>query len=419
LLPAGLILLAALTPALAANWPQWRGPKGDGHSPETNLPTQWGPDSHVVWKAKLPGRGASTPCVWGDRIFLTALGGGDVALLCLGTDGKQKWKRDMGPGSQLYRNGEGDAASASCSTDGKHVWAFAGNGKLGCYDFDGKPVWEIDAADKYGKFTSRNVIQFGGHWTPVLYKDRLYLQIYHRLGQHLIALDKLTGKEAWKVERKGAGRGESPDTYASPVIWEGDGGPFLISHGNDYCTAHRLTDGSEVWRVTDLNPTDNMHWRFVASPLATPDLIVIPSCKNGPTVGLNPTGAKGTIGEDSPAVLWRLPNFTPDVSCPLRVKDVVYLLSAGGQLTALDAKSGSILHKKDLVRQIHRASPVYADGKIITVGREGTMNVVRPGRAFELLATNKLPDKFYASPAVAGGRIYLRGWQYLWAIGAK
>jgi outer membrane protein assembly factor BamB len=417
LLPASLLLAFAAAPVSADNWPQWRGIKNDGHSAEKNLPTTWGPDTNVVWKLPMPGRGASTPCIWGDKIFLTSMEGDDVVLMCVGTDGKEKWKRKMGAGKAGYRGAEGDDASASCSTDGKHVWAYVSNGTLACYDFDGKPVWEQDL-QKYGKYD----IQFGCHWTPVLYHGKLYLQIMHRKTEIAVALDAATGKEIWKVETKGVGRKgtESPDTYASAFMWEGEGGPLLITHGNDTCSARKLDDGSEVWRVDDLNPPgpQNRAWRFVASPLVTPNLIVVPSCKNGPTVGVNPVGAKGSITPDNPAELWRL-NFTPDVVSPLLVGEVVYLLKDDA-LYAVDAKTGKEIYKKSLgAKQIYRGHMLAADGKIYIVGREGTGVVVQAGKDFKILATNELKETTYASPAVADGKLYIRTWKNLYCIGPK
>lgn len=407
-----MALIAA--PASADNWPQWRGPKNDGISFEKGLPTEWSPEKNVVWKLPMKGRGAGTPCVWGNNIFITSVEGNDVVLLCIETDGKQKWRQIISPvsGAKSGRGDEGNEASSSCSTDGKHVWAFSGSGKLVCHTMDGKLVWDKDL-QKYGKFG----IQFGIHWTPVLYQGNLYLQVMHRNAQLLLALNAETGSEIWKVNRPGASKGESPDVYASAFIWEGQGKSLLIAHGNDYCTAHRLDTGAEVWRVEGLNPTNNGAWRFVSSPLVTPNLIVVPSCKNGPTVGLNPSGAKGKIDPDNSAELWRV-KFTPDVVSPLLVDNVVYLM-ADGPLTALNAKTGEQLYREQLSKGLHRAHMVAADGKIYVLGRDGTMDVVKAGKKFELLATNKLPDTFYSSPAVSDGVIYLRGWNYLWAIGGK
>jgi len=415
LLLAGLASLAAALPASADNWPQWRGLKNDGHSAEKNLPVEWGPEKSVVWKLEMPGRGACTPCIWGNDIFLTSMDGDGVVLMCVGTDGKEKWKRKLGTGKAGYRGAEGDDASASCSTDGKHVWAYVSNGTLGCYDFTGKPVWEQDL-QKYGKYA----IQFGCHWTPVLHKGKLFLQIMHRNAEVVVALDAASGKELWKVEAKGVGRKgtESPDTYASPFVWEGEGGPLLITHGNDTCAAHKLDDGAEVWRVEELNPTKNGAWRFVSSPLVTKDLIVVPSCKNGPTVAVKPGEAKGPILPESKGEAWRL-NFTPDVVSPIMVDDIVYLLK-DGPLFAIDAKTGAKLYEKPLgAKQIYRGHMVAADGKIYIVGREGVGLVVQAGKEFKILATNDLKEVTYASPAIADGKLYIRTWKHLYCIGTK
>src|SRR5262245_47372630 len=223
LLLSALLIGALAAPANADNWPQWRGPKFDGHSAEKGLPTEWSADKNVVWKLKLPGRGASTPVVWSKQLFITCADGDDVVLMCVGTDGKEQWKRPISnTGKKTYRGDEGNDASASCITDGKHVWAFSGGGQLVCFTMDGKSVWSVDL-QKYGKFE----IQFGCHWTPVLYKGALYLQVMHRKAQLVVALNAADGTELWKKDRPGYGKGESPDTYASAILWEGEGGPLL------------------------------------------------------------------------------------------------------------------------------------------------------------------------------------------------
>jgi outer membrane protein assembly factor BamB len=409
-------LVALAAPASADNWPQWRGPYNDGHSAEKGLPTEWSADKNVAWKLKMPGMGAGTPVVWGDKIFVTSVDGDAVVLLCAGTDGKEKWKQKLSAtGQKRYRNPSGadvSDASASCSTDGKHVWAFAGSGDLACFTVEGKQVWSTDL-QKYGKFH----IQFGVHWTPVLYKDKLYLQVMHRGAQVLVSLDAATGKELWKVDRPGYGMGESPDVYASGFIWEGEGGPLFVAHGNDFCTGHKLTDGTEVWRVTGLNPNNNRAWRFVSNPLCTPNLIVVPSCKNGPTVGFNPVGAKGEIGPDSKAELWRI-STTPDVVSPIRVGDVVYLAS-DGPFTAVDAITGKQIYRETLTKFVHRGQMAAADDKIYVPAADGKTDVIQSGKEFKKLATNDLKDTLFSGPAIADGRLYFRGYNYLWAIGTK
>lgn len=400
-------------------WPQWRGPLNNGHASAANLPTEWSADKNVIWKAKLPGTGASTPCIAGDRIFLTALDGENVVLLCFNTQGQEQWRKNMGSSNRAYRNDEGNDASASPSTDGQHVYAFVGTGVVGCYDFTGKTIWEFNAQERYGRFS----IQFGVHQTPVLHKDRLYLSLLHRSSKWLVALNKLTGEEIWKHRRESdSPRGvESPDVYASPVIWEKGDQALLISHGDDYCTAHKLEDGSEVWRVTELNPKAryNRAWRAVSSPLVTPDLIVVPSCKRGVTVGVDPAKAKGEIAPGSTGEKWRIPKDTPDVPSPILIDDLVYIMGETGTLYTYEAATGEPVYSQRISNMRHRASPLFGDGKLYLAGREGLVVVVKPGREYTELAKNTLPDIFTASPAVADGRIYLRGFEYLWAIGSK
>src|SRR5437763_10039265 len=170
--PALVVLLACLS-ARADNWPQWRGPNLDGVSKDANLPVKWSATENVLWKLKLPGMGGATPVVWDDHVFVTSEDGGAIVLLCVGTDGKVRWKKAFGRATPHARTDEGNGASATPCTDGKHVWAFAGSGELACFDFDGDEVWKVNLQERYGRF--RN--QFGIHSTPILFKDRLYLQL--------------------------------------------------------------------------------------------------------------------------------------------------------------------------------------------------------------------------------------------------
>jgi len=420
-LPVVLGLIAAC-PAQAENWPQWRGPKNDGHSREKNLPVEWSETKNIVWKVKLPADGSSTPAIWEDKIFLTCPDGPDIVLLCLSTkNGQELWRDTLSNTGTNRRTAEKTTdASASPTTDGKHVWSYVGGhtaGRITCHTVDGKLVWDKNVQD-YGRLD----IAFGSHWTPVVYKGVLYQQVMHRKAQLLVALDALTGREIWKVNRPGYGKGESPDVYASAFVWEGEGGPLLVAHGNDYCTGHKLENGEEVWRVHGLNPKNNGAWRFISNPLLTPDLIVVPSCKDGPTVAFNPVGAKGDITPDNKAELWRLPtsaNFrTPDVVTPVRVDDIVYI-TGDGPFWAIDAKTGQIIYRQMLSGGRHRGNMVVADGLIYVTSSTGAVDVVKAGRQFQKVATNKLPDTFYAGPAISNGRIYLRGYEYLWAIGTK
>jgi outer membrane protein assembly factor BamB len=417
--PACLFLFFFPTVVLADNWPTWRGPNYDGTSNEKDLPTDWGPGKNIVWELKMPGRGSSTPVVWGDRIFVTAMDGDDeVALLCITTDGKELWRRKfpIARGGRTGPRGEGDNATASPSTDGKHVWIFTTAGELVCLDFEGKPVWQWNVQKKYGDFR----IQFGMHSTPLLYGDHLYVATLHKGGEWIFKVDKNTGEVVWKIDRHGEGvRGtESPDMYASPMLWHKGDKSLLVVHGNDTTSAHKLDNGMEVWRVSDLNPAHSGAWRFVASPGISEELIVIPTCKNGPTAAIDPQ-ASGTIGAGGPGEKWRL-KTTTDVPTPLIHDGLVYICRQDGNLSCYDAATGKPNYTNERTNNTnHRASPVLADGKIYIADRNGVVCVVQTGPTFKLLAKNALQDEFNGTPAISGGRIYLHGFDKLYAIGAK
>jgi outer membrane protein assembly factor BamB len=409
------VLLAAAPTQRADAWPEWRGPDRDGVSKEKGLPAAWSASDHLVWRLPLPGAAGATPIIWGDRIFLTSAQNDDLLLLCVSTSGKELWRRKLGSARIRARGDEGNGASPTPSTDGKYVYAFVGSGDLGCYDFDGKEIWKFNVQDRYGRFK----LMFGMHSTPLLYGDRLYLAHLYTGRQLVIALDKLTGKDVWKIERPSDGRNECEQCYASPVVWANGSDACLVVHGNDYTTGHSLTDGKELWRLGDLNPKSNYNGtlRFVASPVATPDLIVVPTAKNGPVVGVKPGGA-GKIAAGGQQEQWRRPRDTPDVPSPLVHDGIVYLCREDGVVIAMDAKTGKELYKERIHASRYRASPVYADGKVYLTARDGTVTVLRAGRTFEKIAENKLPDEITASPAIAGGRIYFRGFEALYAIGA-
>jgi outer membrane protein assembly factor BamB len=415
------VLCAAATPkARAENWPQWRGAKLDGISNETGIPFKWSTTENVAWRVALPGPAGATPVVWNDRIFLTSVDGRDLVLMCISTQGKELWKQKVASGNKNVRGDEGTSASPSPCTDGKHVWAFMGTGDFACFDIDGKPVWSFNVEDRYGKIE----IQFGLTPTPVLDGDRLYLQLIHGARRStankavVFAVDKATGREVWKQSRSSDAEDECKHSYASPILYRDGERAFLLTHGADYIIAHDLNDGREIWRCGSLNSKEDYHstLRFVASPVAVPGLIVVPSAKNGPVLGLRPD-LSGDATDNKAAFVWRRPKNTPDVPSPLVKDDIVYLCREQGTLITMDAKTGEQIYEERLSSALHRASPVYADGRIYCTGRDGAINVIRHGRKFERLATNKMGESMASSPVVSGGRIYLRTFKALYAIG--
>ena len=401
--------------ARAENWPQWRGPRHDGVSVETNLPTTWSNTENVAWRFALPGPAGATPIVWDDHIFLTSAKGPDLVLLCVSTAGKPLWDVKVGSGDRQVRGDEGNAASPSPVTDGEHVWSFMGNGQLGCYDFDGNELWNINLQDRFGKFN----IAFGMTSTPVLDGDRLYFQLIHTNGAVVVALDKSTGELVWKQKRKSDAIKECEHSYASPTLYRDGKQAYLLTHGADYIVAHRLDDGAEIWRCGGLSLHPNNKYndtlRFVATPVAVPGLIVVPSAKDGPVLGLSPD-AKGDISSTNDGHVWTRHNNTPDVPSPLIHDGLVYLCRENGLLICMDAQTGKELYKERCFSDRYRASPVYGDGKVYVTARGGMVTVVKAGSQFEILASNDMGEPISSSPAISNGRIYLRTFDALYAI---
>lgn len=409
-----LLILSIAANSFAENWPHWRGPRNDGTSHETDAPIHWSSTENIKWRLPLPGEGAATPVVWENKIFLTSAEGDALVLLCISTEGELLWKRTLGHGNRVVRGGEGNFAAPSPSTDGEHVWSFIGNGNLTCHDVEGNQLWQTNLQERYGTFN----LYFVMSTTPLLDKDRLYVQLIHSNAWLVLALDKATGDEIWKHRRDSDATAECEQAYTSPILYRDAEREFLVVHGADYVTAHRLEDGDELWRCGGLNPVASYNYslRFVASPVATEGLIVVPSAKNGPVLGINPA-AQGDDITDSQWQIWKLPQGTPDVPSPLIHEGLVYLCRENGDLLCLDAKTGERLYRERTHRHRHRASPVYANGFIYLTSRDGVVNVVKAGRNFEIVATNKLGEPIAASPVIANGTLYLRSYDALYAIG--
>ncbi len=408
---------------LAENWGSWRGPTSNGISTETGLPTEWSADKNLAWKVPLPGPAGATPVVWGDRIFLTTIDGEKLLLLCIGTDGKEQWRHEVGRGNKDVRGDEGNSASPSPITDGKHVWTFMSTGHLECVTVDGKSVWKVNLQDRFGEFD----IAFGMSATPVLHNRRLFVQLIHGDGKPdtqeamVAAIDATNGKTVWKTDRVTAAAKENEHSYASPILYDFGGLTYLITHGADYTVAYSLEDGKEIWRLGGLNPHEDPKrdyhptLRFVASPAAAEGIIVCPTAKNGPVFAVR-ADAKGDLTNDENAIKWVRDKNTPDVPSPLILDDLVYLCRENGMLLVLDRETGEEVYMERTHNNRHRASPVYADGHIYLTARDGKITVVKTGPKFEIVAQNETGEAMSASPVIANGTIYLRTFDSLWAI---
>lgn len=435
LIPRRIVILVPLIAVLAGvasaeNWPQWRGPAGNGISRERGIATHWSRTRNVAWRAELPGPGGATPVIWDDRIFVTSSDGpedgADLLLLCYSTSGEELWRQTVGTGNKNARAIEGNSASPSPSTDGEHVWCFFGTGVLACYDLDGNEVWKSNLQERYGRFD----IQFGMTSTPVLHGDSLYVQLIHgtwggpyKVGK-VVRLDKRTGEEIWAVDRPSDATDECKHSYASAFLYDNGGTRFLVTHGADCTVAYDLDTGRELGRVGGLNgPTElnrNQYdntLRFVASPASSEGVVVIPTAKAGPLVAVNVRDdLTGDLTRRPEAVRWVYPK-SPDVSIPLIVDGLVYVVMKPGQVFCLDLATGQEQYYERIHNAEHRASPVYADGHVYVCSRDGICTVLKAGRRFEVVAENDIGNEpITASPAISNGTLYLRSYDALYAI---
>jgi outer membrane protein assembly factor BamB len=426
----GICLLLAPAPAAqgpsAADrfWPQWRGPHGTGVSTVANPPTVWSETRNVRWKVEVPGRGSSSPVVWGDRIFLlsavpvgatgaathTPRGGVQPRVahrfMVYAIDratGKTVWEqvaREAVPHEASHAD-NGTWASPSASTDGRHVFAYFDSFGLFAYDMNGKLIWEKDLGDK----RMRN--EFGEGTTPALHGNYLAVVWDHQGTSFVVVLDKNTGKELWRAER------QEIDTWSTPLIVEHAGRPQLITNGMNRLRSYDLETGKIIWESpgTTMNP--------IPSPVASDGMVFLMSGFRGNNLkAIRLAEARGDITGSS-AIAWSLDRDTPYVPSPLLYNGVLYFLKTNSAiLSAHDAKTGTPhyqVQRLDLVGEVF-SSPVGAAGRVYITDRDGTTLVLRQGPKYEVLAKNSLDDGFDASPALVDNEMILRGYRYLYNI---
>jgi outer membrane protein assembly factor BamB len=409
-------------------WPQWRGPQFKGVSTTANPPVTWSETKNIAWKTALPGRGNSTPVVWGDRLFVTSAvpagvsgeaqhaprGGlpqrGMHRFVVLAIDrktGKTVWERtarEQEPHEGSH-NENGTWASGSPITDGQRLFAYFESFGLYAYDLNGKLLWEKDLGDK----RMRN--EFGEGSTPVLHGDTLVVVWDHLNGQSFVtAIDARDGKELWRVARK------EIDTWATPIVVEANGRPQVVVPAMERVRAYDLANGSVVWE------SDGLTMNAIPSPVFENGILFLMSGFRGNDLkAIRVADAKGNIDGTS-AILWTMDRDTPYVPSPLLYDGILYFLkSNNGILTALDARTGKPHYSQQRLDGVPNvfASPVGARGRVYLPGREGATAVIKSGPAFEMLAVNRLDDSFDASPAMADNVLYLRGYKSLYAIAER
>ena len=423
---ATTLVLSGLNSEADKYWPQWRGPTRTGVSTSANPPVAWAENKNIKWKIEVPGRGAGSPVVWGDRLFLlTAVPAGiplaeshqprggvnpriahTYRVLAINrADGKIAWERVAGEETphEASHQDNGTWASSSAITDGQHVIASFESRGLYCYDMNGTLVWRKDLGDK----KMRN--EFGEGSTPALHGNTLIVVWDHFVpgASFVVALDKRTGDELWRVKR------DEIDTWATPLIVEHDGRAQVVVPGMNRLRSYDLQTGAVVWETAGLT------MNAIPSPVASDGMVFATSGFRGNSLkAIRLDGAKGDITATG-HVVWTLERDTPYVPSPLLYDGLLYILKTNnGLLSAFDARSGKPhyqLQRLDKAPNVF-ASPVGAAGRVYIPGRDGTTVVVRHGPSFEILAENTLDDGFDASPALVDRELYLRGYRYLYAI---
>lgn len=427
------ILLCLGTAAVADDWPQFRGPRGDGVVPDADPPTVWSETKNIKWKIAIPGAGSATPAVWGNKIFvLTAVDtkkeanpGGpkpqvppgsqgmstaapttihQFLVLCLDrATGKTLWSRTAAEAvpHEGHHSSHG-FASASPVTDGKLLIASFGSRGVFAFDLDGNPKWSRELG------LMKIKVGFGEGISPVLYKDVVLVNHDHEGDSFIVALDAATGVEKWRQAR------DEKTTWATPFIVEHAGKVQAVVNGTKRTRSYDVATGALLWEC------GGQGLNAIAMPVAKDGLVY---CMTGYktyqllAIKLDSTGDV----TDSAQVAWKRSDAAPYVASPLLMDNLLYYTKERqGILSCADATTGE---KKFGPERLAGIDTVYASlagaaGKVYIVGREGTTLVLKHGPAFEVLATNTLDEGVDASPVLVGRELYLRGSKSLYRIEA-
>ena len=428
--PAGTLLLLVAASAIGANssvnWPQFRGPGALGVADHPNLPDRWSTNENVAWKVEVPGRGWSSPIVWGERVFVTTVvsegevepakkglyfGGerkeipqAEHRWLVLGFDlksGRELWRQEAHRGTPPNPlHVKNTYASATPVTDGERVYACFGNVGLFCYDLEGRRLWSTNwppVKTRYG---------WGSAASPVLHDGRIFVVNDNDEQSFAVALDAKSGRQLWRVER------DEKSNWATPYVWPNERRTELITPGSKRVRAYDL-DGKLLWELGGMSSI------VIPTPFAKAGLLYVCSGyvgdKQRPVFAIKP-GASGDItlrpGEtNNEFIAWDQPTAGPYNPSPLLYGDYFYVLFDFGFLSCHDARTGRQVYEKQRIRAgttSFTASPWAANGKIFALSEDGDTFVLQAGPEYKLLHTNSLDEMCLATPAMTGDRLLIR-----------
>ncbi len=429
----GLALFIA-APSAAQNWPSFRGPFARGVADQQNLPVDWDVKTgrNVRWKAPIPGQGHSSPVIWGDRLFVTSvarenppaikLGDSGIGMAddkvahiwrvsCLDTkDGKLLWSKEVHSGvPRATRHVKSSQANSTPATDGKTVVAILGSEGVIAFDMAGTLKWRADLGvlnpGLYGDPTS----EWGYASSPVIFEDRVIIQVDRHKDSYLAAFALATGKKLWNVPRV-----ERP-VWSTPTLHTTGSRTDLIVVGGEYVRGYDPKSGAELWKFKDAAEVKT------PTPFVADGLIVFSGGYRGRPIFAIKTGAKGDVSEPENAksgawLAWRSEAGGPYTTTPLAYQGVLYAVRDEGILGTYDLKTGAGLYR-ERTSATHSASPVASDGRVYMAAEGGEVIVLKAGRTFEVLARIDMGAPLMATPAISDKTMFIRTPEHIYAIG--
>lgn len=407
----GWLLLIGLSQfAWAENWPQWRGPRSNAAVPAGDYPIEFSPTKNVAWKVELPGEGSSTPAVWGDDIFVTCEMDGHDALCCYSREGKQRWRRAFGESREgKHRNATG--ANPSPVTDGERVIVYFKTGRLVALSVDGDELWRRELQQDYGPSTlwwdlgTSPIITPAGVMVAVMQNDDPYLAMF----------DIDTGKTVWKHPRDLQAPRESAQSYTTPTLIDTEQGPAIVVWGADHLTGHDVVTGEEIFRCGNFNPQKKELWRVIASATLHDGLAIVPYGR-GKFLSAVRLNGRGDITQSNR--VWTLQGVGADVPSPVVRDGRAYVLGDRGRVTCVDIAAGEKQWSDRLPKSRHKyyASPLLAGDRLYCFREDGTAMVCRVGeQGIELLAENNLDENVVALPVpLVGEGLLVRTREHLY-----
>ena len=386
----------------AKYWSRWRGPSGQGVVAGTGYLDTWSATQNVVWKTAVPGRGNSSPIVWGDRIFLTTAydGGQRVSVLAYRrSDGRLLWETPAPTGrtdsGAHYKNGH---ASATPATDGERIYVSFGPRGLFALDFNGRIVWQRDLGSMEA--------YHGAAGSPLLFRNRIILYQDQYRGSFIAAFDTQTGRDVWRTPR------DANTGWGTPIAVRVGNREEIIVSSQQHVQAYDPERGRELWRCSGNT------YEVIPTPVVGYGMIFCASGRAGPTLAIKP-GGSGDVTDTHLA--WTSPRGSPFVPSPILVGEQLYMVNDMASIvTSLHATTGKSMWQGRLGvanREGFSASPVAVDGKIFFTNDDGETFVLRAGPTFDLLHVNRIGERTLASPALVDGRWYIRTDRNLYAIG--